>query len=189
MAMASQPKPIVRLLEYTADRIDSFTRKIGRISALLGFATALICYATVYMRYAVGIGYTWAQELYVWTHVLLIMLGSSYTLMQGGFVRVDLIYARCSERTKAWIDLFGALFFTLPFVATIAWYGWPFFYDSFMMRERSLYDDGLPALYLLKGSLLVFAILLFLQIIAEICRCVASLAGGTATRQASGHSA
>lgn len=187
--METQPKAIVWALQSLADRIDSVTRKIGRVTALLGFATAIICYATVYMRYAVGVGYTWTQELYVWTHVLLIMLGSSYTLMQGGFVRVDLIYARCSDRTKAWIDLFGALFFTLPFIVTIAWYGWPFFFDSYAMRERSLYDDGLPALYLLKGSLLVFSFLLFLQIIAEISRCVALLAGGTARRQVLGHSA
>lgn len=189
MAATAKPSAIVRALEVIAGRIDGFTLRVGRVVALLGFATVIVCYATVYMRYAIGVGYTWTQELYIWTHVLVIMLGSSYTLLKGGFVRVDVLYARASERTRAWIDLIGALIFTLPFIVTVGWFGWPFFIDSFAMRERSLYDDGLPALYLLKGSLLVFAGLLLLQVMAEIFRNVAFLLGGTPLRRAPGISA
>lgn len=186
MTEGSHPGAVALALSALAGRIDGFTGKVGRTVAHLGFATVLVCYATVYMRYALGVGYTWTQELYVWTHVLLIMLGSSYTLLNGGFVRVDLFYARASVRTRAWIDLFGALFFTAPFIVTVAWYGWPFFADSFAMRERSIYEDGLPALYLVKGSLLVFAALLILQITAEVFRNLAFLMGGPPPRQASG---
>jgi TRAP-type mannitol/chloroaromatic compound transport system permease small subunit len=186
MTAGQKPSVLVTTLEVIAGRIDAFTSRVGRVVALLGFVTVLVCYATVYMRYAIGIGFTWTQELYIWTHVLLIMLGSSYTLMKGGFVRVDVFYARASERTRAWIDLFGAVFFTLPFIVTVAWFGWPFFFDSFAMRERSLYDDGLPALYLLKGSLLAFAALLLLQVVAEIFRNLAFLLGGTPLRRAPG---
>lgn len=162
-----------------ADRIDGFTRRVGRVVALLGFATVLICFATVYMRYAIGVGYTWTQELYTWTHALLIMLGSAYTFLKGGFVRVDVLYARASDRARAWIDLLGALLFTLPFIVMVAWYGWPFFLDSFNMRERSQYDDGLPALYALKASLIVFALLLGLQVISTMLRNAAFLLGGS----------
>jgi TRAP-type mannitol/chloroaromatic compound transport system permease small subunit len=162
-----------------ATRLDGATRRIGRMVALLGFATVLVCFGSVYLRYAVGVGYTWVQELYTWTHVLLIMLGSGYTLLKGGFVRVDTFYVRLSQRGRAVIDLFGGFVFTLPFVFMVAWYGWPFFRSSFSMGERSQYDDGLPALYLLKASLMVFAVLLAMQAVSGMCRNLALLLDGT----------
>lgn len=167
-------------LNRVAHRIDGLTQAIGRAVALLGFATVLICFATVYLRYALGIGFTWLQELYTWTHVTVIMLGSSYTLLKGGFVRVDMLYARASRRTKAWIDLGGAVFFTMPFLVMVGWYGWPFFLSSFRMGERSQYEDGLAGLYVLKATLMVFAVLVAVQAIASICRNLAIVIGGEA---------
>lgn len=172
--------------ERLADRIDGFTTRVGNVVAILGFATVLICYATVYLRYAIGVGYTWTQELYTWTHVLLIMLGSAYTFLKGGFVRVDVIYARASVRAQAWVDLIGGLVFTLPFIVMVAWYGWPFFIDSLSMNERSQYDDGLPALYLLKASLIVFAVMLCVQVVGAMLRNAAFLLGGSPPRPSAG---
>jgi hypothetical protein len=83
-------------LERTAARLDAFTAWVGRVVAYLGVATVLICFATVYLRYALGIGYVWLQESYIWTHCAAIMFGSSYAILQGGFVRVDMFYNRMS---------------------------------------------------------------------------------------------
>lgn len=166
---------LASLLTGAANRIDRFTTAIGRMVALIGFVTVFVCFATVYLRYAVGVGFTWTQELYTWTHVFMIMLGSAYTLLKGGFVRVDMFYARASARTKAKIDLFGSVAFTLPFLAMIGWYGWPFFLASFRMGERSQYEDGLGALYILKSSLIVFAVLVSIQVIGGILRNIAVL--------------
>ncbi len=55
--------------------------------------------------------------------------------------------------------------------------GWSFFLASWKMDERSAYDSGLSAVYLLKGTLLVFVALVALQGIAIICRCVLTLLG------------
>lgn len=173
---------VASALRKTADGIDTFTYWLGRTIAFLGFATVIICFATVYLRYVMGIGYTWTQELYTWTHVFLIMLGSSYTLLKGGFVRVDIFFARASERTRAWIDLFGATCFTVPFLVTMAWCGWPFFLASYKIGERSQYEDGLGGLYILKASLLAFAALVGIQVISGICRNLAFLLGAQNAR-------
>lgn len=182
------PGQLASRLTAAADRIDAFTIALGRFVALLGFATVIVCFATVYLRYAVGVGFTWTQELYTWTHVFMIMLGSAYTLLKGGFVRVDMFYARASERTKAKIDLFGSIVFTLPFLVMIAWYGWPFFLASYQMGERSQYEDGLGALYALKSSLIIFALLVSIQVIGGILRNVAILLDGAAHGRAGGAS-
>lgn len=174
------PRHFASRLSAAADRIDAFTTALGRIVALLGFVTVLVCFATVYLRYALGVGFTWTQELYTWTHVFMIMLGSAYTLLKGGFVRVDMFYARATERTKAMIDLFGSIAFTLPFLIMVGWYGWPFFFASFRMGERSQYEDGLGALYVLKSSLMIFAVLVSIQVIGGILRNIAVLLDGPA---------
>jgi TRAP-type mannitol/chloroaromatic compound transport system permease small subunit len=164
-----------RLLARVAARLDALATGIGRVVAYLTIATVLICFANVYLRYAVGIGFVWLQESYVWTHVMAIMFGSSYAMLQGAFVRVDPFYDRMSARGKALVDLFGTLVFMGPFVWMMGFSGWSFFRASWQMAERSAYESGLPAIYLLKGTLLVFVALVGLQGIAVICRSLLTL--------------
>jgi len=160
-----------------ADRLDAVATGVGRVVAYFTVATVLICFLNVYLRYAVGIGFVWLQESYIWTHVAAIMFGSSYALSQGAFVRVDPFYSRMSERGKAWVDLCGTIVFLGPFAWMLAFSGWSFFLASLRMDERSAYESGLPAVYLLKGTFLVFVALVALQGIAIICRCVLTLLG------------
>ena len=107
------------------------------------------------------------------------MFGSSYGLLRGGFVRVDIFYSRMGERAKAAVDLFGTIAFLFPFLVMMSVSGWGFFFASWSMNERSAYDSGLPAIYLLKATILVFVLLMGLQAIAIILRCLVTLSGGT----------
>lgn len=173
-----------KFLSTAADRLDALTKGAGRIVAYFTVATVLICFVTVYLRYAVGIGFVWLQESYVWTHVAAIMFGSSYALLQGGFVRVDTFYNRMSEKRKALVDLVGTIAFLGPFIWMMGVSGWSFFYSSWQMSERSAYESGLPGTYLLKGTMLVFVVLVGLQGLAIICRCALVLLGAQKTLKA-----
>lgn len=163
------------VLEAIASRIDRFTDGVGRVVAWLTFATVVVCFATVYLRYVFHIGEIWLQELYAWTHVAAITMGAGYVLMKGGFVRVDLLYARFSPRGKALVELFGTLFLMAPFLAMMAVSGWSFFHTSYVMNEASQWENGLRALWLLKGTLLFFVLTVGLQGIAVIARALAVL--------------
>ena len=165
------------LLLGIADRLDALATGIGRTVAYFTVATVLVCFLNVYLRYALGVGFVWLQESYIWTHVAAIMFGSSYALSQGAFVRVDPVYNRMSERGKAWVDLFGTVVFLGPFMFMMGYSGWSFFLASWKMSERSAYESGLPAIYLLKGTLLIFVALVSLQGIAIVCRCLLTLLG------------
>ena len=162
-----------------AERLDAFSNAVGRVVSYLGLATVLIAFATVYLRYAFDIGYIWLQESYVWTHASAIMLGAGFTLLREGFVRVDLYYKHWSTRTKAWIDLFGTLLFLGSFLGLLAYYGWPFVASSFAMQEHSQYEEGLPGIWLLKGTLLAFVLLLGAQGLAVMLRSAAVLRNRT----------
>ena len=159
--------------------LESVNRGVGRAVAWLTLATVLICFATVYLRYAVGIGLIWLQESYIWTHALAILLGSGYAFLNGGFIKVDMVYNRMSDRGRAWIDLGGVIVFLAPFVTMIAVSGWGFFLSSWRMAERSAYEGGLPALYALKGTLMLFAVLVAMQGVAVALRAILVLRGAT----------
>ncbi|MGV3634101.1 MAG: TRAP transporter small permease subunit [Pseudorhodoplanes sp.] len=151
------------------------TDLIGKTVAWLTLATVLICFATVYLRYAMHIGLIWLQELYAWTHVAAITMGAGYVLLKGGFVRVDLLYAHMSKRGKAWVDLLGTVFLMAPFLVMMAISGWSFFRTSLMMNEASQQDTGLPWLWLLKATLLAFVFAVALQGVSIVARSLATI--------------
>jgi TRAP-type mannitol/chloroaromatic compound transport system permease small subunit len=164
-----------RWLLAVADRIDSITTAIGNVVAWFTLATALICFATVYLRYSLHIGLIWLQELYAWTHVIAITTGAGYVLLKGGFVRVDLLYAKMTERGKAWVDLLGTLFLMAPFLIMMAISGWSFFRTSLAMNEASQQDTGLPWLWALKGTLIFFVAAVGLQGVSMVARSLATI--------------
>jgi TRAP-type mannitol/chloroaromatic compound transport system permease small subunit len=175
---AAGPFRELRALDRIAAAIDTTTDLIGRVVSWLTLATAVICFATVYLRYAMNVGLIWLQELYVWTHVGAITLGAGYVLMRGGFVRVDLAYARMRARAKAWVDLIGTLCFMLPFLAMLTVSGWSFFRLSYLMGESSQQETGLGALWVLKGTLLILVAALGLQGLGMIVRSMATILYG-----------
>lgn len=171
------PSSKIRLLSAVAARLDALTEGVGRVVAYFTLITVLICFATVYMRYAMGVGFVWLQESYVWTHVAAIMFGSAYAMLHGGFVRIDTIYNRMGDKGKALVDLFGTVVFLGPFLWMMGTSGWSFFLSSWQMSERSAYESGLPAIYILKGTLVVFVVLVGIQGVSIVLRSILTLMG------------
>src|SRR5690606_37431965 len=99
--------------------IDTLNEYTGRVLAWLTLGTVLVCFLVVVLRYLFAIGSVCLQELYVWQHAIVFMLGAGYTLLHGGHVRVDILHARMSERRRAWIDLLGTIFFLMPWLVVL----------------------------------------------------------------------
>jgi TRAP-type mannitol/chloroaromatic compound transport system permease small subunit len=107
------------------------------------------------------------------------MAAAAWTLQRGGHVRVDIFYAGASPRTRAIVDLLGALVLLLPFVGVLAWFSLPYVARSWAILERSRESSGLPLVFLLKTLIPAFALLLGLQGIAQAARAWLVLAAGT----------
>src|SRR6478609_4325053 len=114
-----------RILQI-ADRIDRINAAIGRAAAWCCLFIVLVQFAVVVMRYAFDIGFIWVQESIMYGHAALFMLAAAWTLQVGGHVRVDIFYADASARTKALIDLLGALVLLLPFMIVLIWLSVPY---------------------------------------------------------------
>jgi len=134
----------------------------------------------------------YAEELKLY-NAIIVALCVGYTFIQGGHVRVDLIYSAIGHRAKRLIDMFGSLFFMLPFVTIVWLYGWFFMWrhlvrpplasnydlDRMLRVSKALKWDvetigfspnGFNGYFLFKVLLVAFAGLLFLQALSFFCR-------------------
>jgi len=112
-------------------------------------------------------------------HALLFMLGAAYTLKHDGHVRVDIIYQRLRPRARAWVDLIGCWLLLIPFCVFIGWIGWDYVAASWAVRESSREAGGLPAVFLLKSVILMFAATVLLQGMAQSAKALLVLAGSS----------
>jgi TRAP-type mannitol/chloroaromatic compound transport system permease small subunit len=162
-----------------ADRIDRLNGAIGRAAAWLALFIVLVQFAVVLMRYVLGLGSIWLTESILYAHAALFLLAAAWTLQHGGHVRVDVFYADASPRTKAIVDLIGALALLIPFALAIALLAGPYVARSWATLERSRETSGLPFVYLLKTLIPLFAIMLALQGVSQAIRAANVLASRT----------
>ena len=136
---------------------------------------------------------SWFGEELKLYNAAIVTLCAAYTFIQGGHVRVDLFYARMRFRARKLMDMFGSLFFVIPFMTVVWLFGWYFMWrhlvtpkvsatDSIEMLARksrlmrwnvetiSFSPNGFDAYFLFKVLLVLFAGLMFLQGIAFFYR-------------------
>ena len=81
----------------------------------------------------------WGEELKLY-NAIIICLCLSYTFVQGGHVRVDLVYSAVSFRAKRVIDMVGCMLFMLPMAVVIWMYGWYFMWRHLIVPKPSASD-------------------------------------------------
>lgn len=156
--------------------IDALTERVGRAAAWLVLAATLISAGNALARYALGESSNAWLEIQWYLFGALFLLAAGYTLKHDGHVRIDVFYNRFGPRGRAWIDLFGGLFFLMPMTLLLAWLAWPMFAEAWTTHEMSPDAGGLvrwPVKLLLP---LGFA-LLALQGVTEIIKRVGVLSG------------
>ncbi len=152
--------------EKLAAAIDAFIDLVGRTISWLALAVALVMGANVFARYGFSIGFIWAQELEWHLLVPLTLVGMSYALRHGEHVRVDVLYASFSDRTKHAINALSAAL-AMIFSALVIWLSMAFVWQSWAMGEGSPNPGGIGALYLMKAMIPIGFALLFLQSLAQ----------------------
>lgn len=154
----------MKSLAQFARTVDGVNEHIGRVLSWLTLGMVLVQFALVMMRYVFGLGSTIVQESVVYMHSIVFLVCAGYTLVHNGHVRCDIFYSASAPRKKAVIDLVGVFVFLLPMCVLIAWVAWPYVRASWAVLEGSQEGGlGIPAVYLLKTLILVFAVLLALQ--------------------------
>jgi TRAP-type mannitol/chloroaromatic compound transport system permease small subunit len=131
----------------------------------------------VLLRYALNEGAIMLQESVLYLHAVVFMLGIPYAVKADAHVRVDLVYSRLGPRGRSIVDLAGHLLFLIPVAVAIFVYSRSYVISSWRILESSSEVGGLPAVFLLKSLIPLLAVLLLLQGLAEIVRCLLVLTG------------
>ena len=140
----------------------------GNIASIFILILIALVSLSVILRYIFSIGFTWLQDLYIWTHACFILFGIAYTLNKDGHVRIDIFYRNFNEIKKKKINLIGSIIFGLPFCFFIITKGYDYFLRSFLISEDSKETGGLANIYILKFFIFFMGILLSIELIQKI---------------------
>ena len=98
------------------------------------------------------------------------LFASAYTLIEGGHVRVDVLYARLGKRKKAWVNFFGSILLGLPLCWIILYFGMDTRQSSLMAPilsfEVSSSGYGMYVKYIMGSFLLVYAVSMAIMFIS-----------------------
>ena len=158
---------------------------VDRVSTLVGQAfswlivvlTFLITWE-VFARYVLNTPNPWAFDLMIMLYGAAFMMAGAYTLAKNGHVRGDVLYSFFPPRLQAGLDLLLYIVFFIPGVVALAWAGYTYAAESFAIREHSTLTANGPPLYPFKMVIPFAGILLLLQGLVEIVRCVVCLRQG-----------
>lgn len=167
----------MRLLAMIVRGISGLNALFGHVFSWLSLGIVGVCFSVVVLRYLFAISFVWLQDLYIWLNGAMFTAVAGFALMRGDHVRVDIFYRPAKRKTKALVDMGGALFFLLPFCAVVYAYSMPFVTRAWGYHEASANVGGMPGLFILKSFIILFVVLLGLQGIAMICKSVLVLAG------------
>ena len=149
-------------------KLQMISETTGKLISWLTLFIVLITFSIVIMRYAFNSGSIAMQESVNYMYSLVFLIGIAYTFKYDEHVRVDIFYQKFTKKTKAWVNLGGCIFLLLPMVGFIFYTSWDYVLSSWELLEDSPDAGGLPFVYLLKSSILVFCILLLLEGFAKI---------------------
>lgn len=156
-----------------------FTRSLGFM--WLAFLVVLAEFAIVLSRFIFSYEQAFMGDLVRFWYAALFLFSSAYTLVEGGHVRVDVLYAGMSKRAQAWVNAIGSMILGLPLCWTILVLGMGSKQGSLIAPvinfEISQSGYGMYVKYLMAAFLLVFAVTMAIQFISYFLSSVAILTG------------
>lgn len=156
--------------------IDRVTEFIGRSVIWLILAAILVSAVNAIIRKVFSISSNAWLELQWYLYGGAFLLAAAWTLKHNEHIRIDIFYASRTRRTQHWIDLFGHLFFLLPFVGLMAWMLWPYMMQSIRSGQVSTNAGGL-LIWPARAILLAGFSWLFVQGISEVIKKIAVIRG------------
>lgn len=133
----------------------------------------------------------WLSGQLKFYNAMLIAVASAYTFIEGGHVRVDLIYSALKRRTQIWIDLICTLIFLFPSTILLWWFAWPIAMNSmFKQKPMNIWTTStkwrdfkwessgtaeFTWVWAFKAIIIVFAGLLFIVAVSFLLRNILAL--------------
>ncbi len=151
---------------------DALSAWFGKAFAWLIVFMAVGTGYEVFVRYLLNNPTAWALDVSFIMYGSLFMMGGAYTLARGGHVRGDFLYRLWSPRWQARVDLVLYLIFFFPGVLALIFAGWKYAARSWSYTEVSVNSPAGIPIFQFKTVIVAAGILLFIQGIAQVLRCI-----------------
>jgi len=158
--------------------IDGISTWVGKMFAWLIVVLMCVVCLEVFKRYFLNAPTAWIFDAENMLYGTLFMMCGAYTLAQNAHVRGDFLYSSMRPRTQAWLDLFLYIVFFIPGIAALIYSGWVFAVESWTINEHSTVTADGPPVWQFKFMIPFAGVMVMLQGIAEIVRCVVCLRTG-----------
>ncbi len=150
--------------------IDKMSDWSGRIVSYLIFPMVGLLTYEVFARYLFHAPTEWAYDVTYIFYGTIFMLGASYTLLNKGHIRTDMLYGRWPAKRQGKIDtvMYLALFFPGMIFFLIA--GIDYAAYSWSIQERAMMSPWRPIIYPFKTVIPLTALMLLIQGISELLK-------------------
>jgi len=165
------PKPIIIFVRS----IDAVNTVVGKFSMYLVFMMMAILLYEPVARNLFDVSSIWAVEMAQFTMAAYYLLGGGYSMLLKGHVRMDLLYGRWSDKTKAKVDAVTGLFliFYMVFLLVGA-YSSIEYAVMYGQKNRSAWAPYMAPIKIIMG---VGVLLMLLQCIATFFKDIAKAIG------------
>ncbi|MDT8854197.1 TRAP transporter small permease subunit [Paracoccaceae bacterium Fryx2] len=164
------PRPLVIFVRL----VDRLNYGVGRFAMYLLFVLMAILLWSSVSKLAFNPS-LWTLEMAQFTMVAYYILGGPYSMQMGSHVRMDLFYARFSDRKRAWWDAVTVLALIF-YLGVMLWGAVDSTAYAFAYNERSP-TAWRPYMWPIKVIMCVGFVLMILQALAALIRDVATLRG------------
>lgn len=165
--------------------MEQFIRFADKLSAWFGkaFAWCVLVMTLgvgyeVFVRYVLNAPTVWAFDLTYMMYGTMFMMAGAYTLSRDGHVRGDFVYRLWKPATQAKIELVLYFFFFFPGVLALIFAGWKYASRSWRYLEVSVMSPANIPIYQFKSVIIAAGVLLTIQGIAEVFRCILTIRTG-----------
>lgn len=166
------PDDMPKYMAKTILGIDLFNLRVGQIACWLTVPVFASMFYEVIARHFFNAPTMWAYDISRMFAGAMFMLGAGYALSKGVHIRADFMYRKWSIRRQASIDLALYLLFYFPGLTGAAWACYKYAYKSWSQMEKGMDTAWMPLLGPIKTVLLIGLVLLLIQGISEVLKCV-----------------
>lgn len=132
----------------------------------------------VFVRYVLNAPTPWAFDLSYMMYGTMFMMAGAYTLSRDGHVRGDFLYRLWKPATQAKVELVLYVIFFFPGVLALIFAGWKFISRSWRYGEVSSMSPANIPIYQFKSVIIAAGVLLVIQGIAQVFRCIITIRTG-----------
>ena len=158
--------------------IDQLSKSVGHAFAWCIVVLILGTSYEVFVRYILDDPTSWAFDMSYILYGGLFLMSGAYALSRGAHVRGDIFYRLMPKRVQSSIELVLYIIFFFPGVIALMYSGWDYAMDSMRIHEVSVNSPiGVP-IWQLKLIIPAAGLLLALQGIAEMLRCIICIRTG-----------